>query len=91
METYFRVRKVVVCLLFIVLVLWAFDTFADIDLGGAKVVREAECKVYGKPSLCVAATLDKKLYIIVFDRKGIVSEYLVNGGTLTLLWARRMT
>lgn len=89
METFFRVRKVVVCLLFIVFGLWVIDATAQyIDLSGGDVMELSVCKANGKTYACATVLSEENTYFVLLDKKGAYAIYQVEGERFLFLWCR---
>lgn len=91
METFYRIRKVTICLLFIVCGLWVIDCSAEyLDLRGGEMVARTMCVKDGHKFLCVAVEFEGNTYVVLVDQKGEHSIYLVTEEGAKLLWARDM-
>lgn len=89
---FYRVQKIVVCVLFIIGCLLVFDVLAmnpfD-ELKGGEVTFKGVCHIEGKCSLpCVEVTNNKKVYIVFFDDKGEVALFQKIHDKFVLLWSR---
>lgn len=91
METYFRVRKVLTCLLFIVAFMFSLNAIAgyiDFRDGGKVIAEPVVCAHQGKNYLCVPVEKDGNTYVVLWDAKGEALIYQVVKGEALLLWAR---
>lgn len=93
MEHFYRTRKTVVCVLFILalcLMAWATDTRAEyVNLKGGDVMAEpTACKHNRKIYLCVFVLKDKKEYVVLLDKHGEAYMYKVVDGKGILIWTR---
>jgi hypothetical protein len=86
---YYRIWKIIICVLFIIGCLMVFDTLAGyVDLRGADVVGSSPCIHNNKQFLCVAVEQDGKTYVVLLDKKGEYAIYLVGEKESVLIWYR---
>ena len=92
METRFRVRKVIVCLMFIFLLLvgmsLARSEYVDLREGGVILAEPVPCKHFSKVYICVPVEKDKRIYMVLGDNKGEALIYEIVGETIVLIWSR---
>ena len=93
METRFRIRKVVFCLVFICLCLIGLnvaraDTHPLDVLNGADVVKQGQCVAGGQLFYCVALNKDGKDYLVFLDKAGEYAVLVKKGDEWVLFWKR---
>lgn len=93
MEHFYKTRKQVVCVLFILtlcLLAWCTDAKAQyIDLKGSDMLDEpVACKKDAKVYVCAMVRKDKKDYLVLVDQKGEAIIFKVVGKKAVLIWMR---
>lgn len=73
-----------------ILLFWASTAFAQyVDLSKEKVIGVGECEISKKTYPCIAVEHDKKLYIILIDKKGEAYQVLIDDkGNAEVVWIR---
>lgn len=93
METRFRIRKVVFCLVFICLLLiganFARAGSHPLDvLNGADVLKQGACAVEGQRFMCVMLQQGDNTYMVFIDKQGEYVVLIRKGEEWVLFWAR---
>ena len=93
MEHFYKTRKQVVCVLFIIalcLLAWVTDARAQhVDLKGGDVMEPPQgCSFNKMAYVCVRVEKDGKQYMVMLDKKGEAHIFSLVGNVGTLIWSR---
>lgn len=85
-----RVRKMLLCVMFIVLGLWALDALADYPsfTDDLRLVEKGVCKTEKRNYPCLILEDSGTRYMIFFDGTGEIAIFILAGEDIKFIWAR---